>query len=254
MLDNYNTVVSPMSMTRRAFLRERAVTCGFSAATSRDLLKTSRMAPMRRAAAALFAAAWLALAAPATAADHDVNITAGGYDPVAVNVQTGDRVVWHNMDTKRHTATDVKGTFDTGEIQPHQSKALTFFTPGTYTYKDQDNAAAQGTITVTQGPSSTTTVTFQQTTTTTARSTTTTTVRSTTTSALSTTTSSTAPPTTFAFDTVPGQSTTTTLSGAASGPTSHSGGSSSVTGPGVLAALLLLGTSGATLLAARRAH
>jgi plastocyanin len=211
------------------------------------------MAPMRRAAAALFAAAWLALAAPATAADHDVNITAGGYDPVAVNVQTGDRVVWHNMDTKRHTATDVNGTFDTGEIQPHQSsKPLTFFTPGTYTYKDQDNAAAQGTITVTQGPSTTTTVTFQQTTTTAAAKTTTTTARSTTTSATSSTTSSTLPPTTFAFEPVPGQSTTTTVSGTASGPTSHSGGSSSVTGPGLLAALLLLGTSGATLLAVRR--
>jgi alcohol dehydrogenase (cytochrome c) len=56
------------------------------------------------------------------------------YGPDRVKVAVGSTVTWTNDGSLEHTATDQAGTFDTGPVQPGQSKAMTFNTPGIFTY------------------------------------------------------------------------------------------------------------------------
>jgi hypothetical protein len=51
-----------------------------------------------------------------------------------VQVSVGDTVKWQNNGALVHTATDLKGNFDMGDIAPGQSKSITFDTPGTFDY------------------------------------------------------------------------------------------------------------------------
>src|SRR5205085_12564595 len=71
---------------------------------------------LRPAAAALLialTASWSA-AAPRT---HTVVIDGMRFEPQALAVQRGDRIVWRNRDLVPHTAT-ARGVFDSGSIAP----------------------------------------------------------------------------------------------------------------------------------------
>jgi len=106
--------------------------------------------------------ALLAVAAPALAADHTVQITATGgftFSPATLTVAVGDRVAWRNRQSIQHTATSGvgctgNGIFDTGFINPNVTTAfITFNTAGTYPYVCIVHCGAPmtGTIIV-QGP------------------------------------------------------------------------------------------------------
>lgn len=70
--------------------------------------------------------------APVAAAS--VTIENFAFSPAAVKLLPGGKVTWTNKDTSPHTATDIGGTFDSGNLNTDQTFEFTFSTPGTYTY------------------------------------------------------------------------------------------------------------------------
>lgn len=81
---------------------------------------------------------------------HDGRDAIKGYAfvPTALTVKRGTRITWTNGDATAHTATADQGAFDTGTINPGQSKTLTFARPGTYAYHCAFHAFMTGTIKV----------------------------------------------------------------------------------------------------------
>jgi alcohol dehydrogenase (cytochrome c) len=65
-----------------------------------------------------------------------------------VQVPVGTTITWKNNGPSVHTATDSKGTFDTGDLSAGQSGSVTFDTPGTYTYSCTPHPWMQGQIIV----------------------------------------------------------------------------------------------------------
>jgi alcohol dehydrogenase (cytochrome c) len=56
------------------------------------------------------------------------------FTPNRVQVPVGTTVSWQNNGASVHTATDSKGAWDTGDVNPGETRSVTFDTPGTYTY------------------------------------------------------------------------------------------------------------------------
>src|SRR5688500_1857182 len=93
---------------------------------------------MRRIVASIAAALAVSLPlAPAQAADTTVTIT-DHLTPATVTVAPGTRVVWRNADADRHRVRTTSGPaeFDSGNIEPGQTFAAVFDSPGTYRYVD----------------------------------------------------------------------------------------------------------------------
>lgn len=78
-----------------------------------------------------------------------VTIRAGGVTPATIAIQAGRTVNWLNADSVAHRiVSDQAGIFDTGEIQPGQSAAVTLNTPGTYNWRDALTPELKGTVRV----------------------------------------------------------------------------------------------------------
>ena len=56
------------------------------------------------------------------------------YLPADVTVESGTQVTWTNSDDAAHTATADDGSFDTGDLDRGDSKAVVLDEPGTYAY------------------------------------------------------------------------------------------------------------------------
>jgi plastocyanin len=182
------------------------------------------------------------------ATTYEVTIRDNAYDPAAQAVASGDTVRWTNRGINAHTVTFATGRND---VQPGQSIRITFSTPGTYSYRCEFHDVMKGTVVVQAASvsSSTTSTTRLSTTTSTtqdARGSAITAPPDTSTTSTSSTTST----------TLPAEETTTTAAGAggegAVRPPLQSIGDD-IDGPGAVAALLLLATSGAAFLQARTA-
>ena len=67
---------------------------------------------------------------------HDVAVEIARFvfDPVEVEIQAGDSVVWSNADIAPHTATSNDGGWDTGRIKKGEEGKITFDEPGEYPY------------------------------------------------------------------------------------------------------------------------
>lgn len=60
---------------------------------------------------------------------------AADYSPTTVTIRVGDSVIWKNLDSYAHTATDDDEAWDTGSIGGGKSStAILFDSAGTYTY------------------------------------------------------------------------------------------------------------------------
>jgi plastocyanin len=64
-----------------------------------------------------------------------------------INVAVGGTVTWTNSDAQQHTAT-AAGMFDTGPIEPGESKTVTFDAAGTIPYACSFHPFMTGTVTV----------------------------------------------------------------------------------------------------------
>lgn len=63
-----------------------------------------------------------------------VKIQNFAFVPDTVAIKTGTTVTWTNVDTAPHTATDLAGSFDSGNLATNASFKFAFSKPGTYTY------------------------------------------------------------------------------------------------------------------------
>ena len=80
-----------------------------------------------------------------------VQIANYAFTPDDITVKVGTKITWTNHDPTAHTATaNDNTTFDTGSINPHQSRTVTFTKVGTYPYHCVFHAFMTGTVTVVQ--------------------------------------------------------------------------------------------------------
>jgi plastocyanin len=112
-------------------------------------------------AAAVVAAVALILAGPSTTASagHGSRTVLSGknvvviikdyaYSPDNFTVKAGTTITVTNRDMTQHTLTANNGAFDTGTIQPGQTKPILASKPGTYPYHCAFHAFMTGTIKV----------------------------------------------------------------------------------------------------------
>ncbi len=72
--------------------------------------------------------------AGAVVPEQAITITGFAFKPATLTVPAGTVVRWLNKDTVAHTATSDKPGWDSGNLNPGQSYARKFDTPGTYAY------------------------------------------------------------------------------------------------------------------------
>jgi plastocyanin len=104
---------------------------------------------MRKVLVALGGLCALVVASAAFADAVGIDITSAGFNPKDVTVESGSAVTWKNSDSVPHNVV-VDKTNCNLSLQPKQSSACTFSTPGTFTYDDPTttNAAFGGKVTV----------------------------------------------------------------------------------------------------------
>jgi plastocyanin len=74
------------------------------------------------------------IAAGADKVEIGVNNIEYRYGPGRIRIKAGTTVTWTNGGDLPHTATDMEFKWDTGDIDPGQSKSVTFDAPGNYYY------------------------------------------------------------------------------------------------------------------------
>ncbi len=70
------------------------------------------------------------------------------YHPDSLTVRAGTTVTVVNRDMTQHTLTANDGAFDTGTVQPGQTRRLTLRRSGTFMYHCDFHAFMTGTVTV----------------------------------------------------------------------------------------------------------
>lgn len=70
------------------------------------------------------------------------------YQPTPLTIPAGTRVVFSNTSRVTHTATENGGGFDSGEIRPGESAAITLRKPGTYVFHCEIHPFMHGKIIV----------------------------------------------------------------------------------------------------------
>ena len=72
------------------------------------------------------------------------------FSPASASMKVGQQVVWHNVDSIGHTATQDGGGFDTGVISPGgTSRPITLTTAGPISYHCAVHNSMVGTLSVT---------------------------------------------------------------------------------------------------------
>jgi len=85
---------------------------------------------------------------PPVASADEIVIQNYAYHPANLTVRAGTTITVVNRDMTQHTLTANDGAFDTGTLQPGQTKRLTLRRPGTFPYHCQFHAFMTGTIRV----------------------------------------------------------------------------------------------------------
>ena len=98
------------------------------------------------------AAAVLVAIASCSGSEPEVGLSA---DPVIkdlthvnVKVKVGGKVTWTNLDTVRHTTTEVGGKWDSGVLGEKRTFSFTFDEAGTYNYRCTVHPDMTATVTV----------------------------------------------------------------------------------------------------------
>ncbi len=89
--------------------------------------------------------------APASTDGNTITIKNFAFGPASLHVSTGTTVTWTNNDTTTHTTTADKSApqaWDSGNLTPNTSYAVTFSKPGTYSYHCDIHNYMTATITV----------------------------------------------------------------------------------------------------------
>jgi len=151
----------PVVNTRRATLALAAAAtlalaaCGSDAKTAdtgpaatTTITPTSMATPMTTSmGSATTAPMGAASTAPMAATGDAVRVGDFAFEPADLRVAVGTTVTWTNDHDQPHTATSA-GNFDTGAIQPGESKTVTFDRAGTFSYICSFHPFMTGTVTV----------------------------------------------------------------------------------------------------------
>jgi len=65
---------------------------------------------------------------------HQIEITSFAFQPEALEMQAGDKVMFVNLDGAPHTATADDGSFDTGTLNQGDESTIVIETSGTYSF------------------------------------------------------------------------------------------------------------------------
>jgi plastocyanin len=79
---------------------------------------------------------------------HTVVIASMQFNPAALTVRRGERIVWVNRDLFPHTVTSASTAFNSGSIAPNGSWSFTPRKAGEYPYGCTFHPTMKGTITV----------------------------------------------------------------------------------------------------------
>ncbi len=71
---------------------------------------------------------------PPPAGSTTVSIQGFAFSPDTVKIKAGGSVTWTNKDSAPHTATDLNGVFNSGNLATNATYMFTFPTVGTFTY------------------------------------------------------------------------------------------------------------------------
>jgi plastocyanin len=82
--------------------------------------------------------------APAPQAATNVSMKDFTFEPAELHIKVGQSVTWTNDGQKRHSATAVDGSFDTGLYGAGEAKTVQFNSPGTFRYFCQLHGAPDG--------------------------------------------------------------------------------------------------------------
>jgi plastocyanin len=85
--------------------------------------------------------------APAPAS-HEVVMRDMKFDPGAIEVSVGDKVIWTNQDDRDHTVTAADGSFKSDNLNHGASYEHVFKKPGKFGYSCSYHPRMKGTITV----------------------------------------------------------------------------------------------------------
>jgi plastocyanin len=99
-------------------------------------------------AASAAGAATLAAAAAAKPVTHTVTIENMQFNPPALTVKSGERVVWVNKDLFPHTVTADNKSFDSGSIAANASWSYVAREKGEYAYSCTFHPTMHGKLTV----------------------------------------------------------------------------------------------------------
>ena len=91
--------------------------------------------------------AMLALALPAYAAGHAVQIKGMKFNPAKLEVALGDTITFTNADSAHHTATALDGSFNTGRLAKGKSATVTIVAAGKHDFKCMIHPSMKGTVT-----------------------------------------------------------------------------------------------------------
>ncbi|RWJ21136.1 MAG: copper-binding protein [Mesorhizobium sp.] len=89
----------------------------------------------------------LALALPAYAAGHAVQIKGMKFSPARLQVAVGDTITFTNGDSRRHTATALDGSFDTGRLTSGKSTTVRIAAAGKHDFRCMIHPSMKGTVT-----------------------------------------------------------------------------------------------------------
>jgi plastocyanin len=96
----------------------------------------------------LTSVAWSAPQVSQAPATHTITIENMRFNPEALSVRRGDRIVWINKDLFPHTATAKAKEFDSGSIAAEGSWVFVTNEPGEYAYVCTFHPTMAGMITV----------------------------------------------------------------------------------------------------------
>lgn len=86
--------------------------------------------------------------APAPRTQHTVTIDGLQFNPAALTVHRGDRIVWVNKDPFPHTVTAASKAFDSGSIAANASWSYIAGKPGEYAYSCTFHPTMKAKVTV----------------------------------------------------------------------------------------------------------
>ena len=88
-----------------------------------------------------------ALALPAYAAGHTVQIKDMKFVPAKLQVAVGDTITFTNADSSHHTASALDGAFDTGRLAKGKSATVKIAAAGKHAFKCRIHPWMTGTVT-----------------------------------------------------------------------------------------------------------